>query len=56
MYLVYTRKLQPVLVIKMLENGRNNVFKDKEAQNKVPLLFVYGKILEERFDQGFETL
>ena len=41
------------LLIKMPEKGRNKVFRDKQAPNNVPLLFLDVKILEETFGQRF---
>ena len=41
------------LVIKMRENGKNKVFKGKQAPKKVSLLFLDVKMLEERFDWRF---
>ena len=32
---------------KMPENGRNNIFRDKQATNKVPLMFLDIKVLTE---------
>ena len=37
----------------MPENGRNNVFRGKQAPNKVALLILDMKTLEERLDQRF---
>ena len=37
------------LVIKMFENGRKKVFRGKPAQNKVPLLLLDVKTLEQTF-------
>ena len=34
----------------MAENGRNNVFRGTQAPNKLPLLFLDVKMVEERFD------
>ena len=37
----------------MQENGRNEVFKGKQAPNKVPVILLDMKMLEERFDLRF---
>ena len=34
--------------IKMPENGRKNIFREKETTNKVPLVFLVFKVLAER--------
>ena len=34
--------------VKMPENGRNNIFRDKQTTNKVPLMFLDVKVLAER--------
>ena len=34
--------------VKVLENGRNNLFRYKETTNKVPLMFLYVKVLSKR--------
>ena len=36
------------LQVKMPQNGRKNVFRDKQIKNKVPLLFLHAKLLTER--------
>ena len=41
------------LVIKIHENGKNKVFRGKEAPNKVQLLFLDMKMVEEKFDRRF---
>ena len=33
--------------VKMPENGRDNIFKDKKTKNKVPLVFSDVKVLTE---------
>ena len=34
--------------VKMAENGRNNIFRDKQNLNKVPLIFLDFKLVAER--------
>ena len=34
--------------VKMPENGRKNIFRDKERRNKVALMFLGAKVLTER--------
>ena len=34
--------------VKMAENGRKNIFKDKQTTHKVPLMFLDVKVLMER--------
>ena len=41
------------LVISLPENGRSKVFRGKQAPNKVPLLFLDVKLLEETFGLRF---
>ena len=41
------------LEVKMPENGRNKVFRSKQSPNKVPLLFLNMKMLEEGFARSF---
>ena len=41
------------LVIQMPQKGRNKVFRSKQAPNKVPLLFLDEKMLDEKFDRRF---
>ena len=36
------------LQVKMPENGRKNIFRNKEITNKVPLMFLDVKVLTER--------
>ena len=36
------------LQFKMLENGGNHIFRDKQTTNKVPVIFLDVKILTER--------
>ena len=40
-------------MMKMPENSRNKLFKGKQTPNKVPLLFLDLKMIEERFNQRF---
>ena len=42
--------------VKMLENGRKNIFRDKKTVNKVPLLFLHVKVLTEKQQLPFWTL
>ena len=44
------------LVIKMLGNGRNKIFTGKQAPNKLKMLFLEVKMVEERFERRFQTL
>ena len=34
--------------VKMLENGRYNIYRDQETTNKIPLMFFDVKVLKER--------
>ena len=34
--------------VKMPENGRNKIFREKQATNKVPLMLLDAKVLTER--------
>ena len=34
--------------VKIPENGRENIFRDKQTRNKVPLIFPDPKVLTER--------
>ena len=40
----------------MIENGRKNIFRDKQTANKVPQLFSHVKVLTERQQLHFWTL
>ena len=42
--------------VKMIENGRKNIFRDKQTANKVPLLFLHVKVRTERQQLPFWTL
>ena len=33
--------------VKTSENGRKNIFRDKQTKNKVPLMFLHVKVLTE---------
>ena len=42
--------------VKMMENGRKNIFRDKQTANKVPLLFLHVKVRTESQQLPFWTL
>ena len=40
----------------MADNGRNNIFKDKQTTNQVPLMFLDVKVLSQRWQLRFWTV
>ena len=42
--------------VKMLENGRTNIFTEKQTTNKVPVMLLYVKVLTERQQLRLSTL
>ena len=42
--------------VKMLENVRKNIFKDKQTKKKIPLMFLDVKVITERKQFYFCTL
>ena len=41
------------LQVKMPENGRKNVFSDKQTTNKLPLIFLDAKVLTQKVRMTF---
>ena len=41
------------LQVKMPENGRKNVFSDKQTTNKLPLMFLDAKVLTQKVTMTF---
>ena len=42
--------------VNMADNGRNNIFKDKQTTNQVPLMFLDVKVLSQRWQLRFWTV